>query len=356
MNYLRQKISASAIAVLSTCGLILAPMPVFADDSTPSSTPSDGSYTTTDSGDGTYSIPMLNTDVPDISVIRVSKDDPNNKDGRDVYYMVSTTMELSPGSPIMKSYDLVNWWIVTYVYDRISMSVLHPCAMELARMAKASGLRRCAITMAASTCYSIRTTLMALISTTPMILRMVLGRRLPLIGDSMIRHCILMSKGVLGLSPASNHIGCPMINHGGGEAMRISSLAEQFTDDLGETPTGFEGSQTFKIGDYFYTPTIYWGKDGRTVMLLRTTDLLDGSKYEAKKYYLGAFAQGSLVEVDNGDGTTSWHGFFFRDTYPTGRIPGLIPATWGDDGWPVFGDNNQVSASDTYDKLIDLPA
>lgn len=34
----------------------------------------------------------------------------------------------------------------------------------------------------------------------------------------------------------------------------------------------------------------------------------------------------------------------------------MIPATWGDDGWPVFGDNNQVSASDTYDKLIDLPA
>ena len=70
------------------------------------------------------------------------------------------------------------------------------------------------------------------------------------------------------------------------------SVAEQFTDDLGGLLPGFEGSQTFKIGDYFYTPTIYWGKDGRTVMLLRTTDLLDGSKYEAKKYYLGAFAQG----------------------------------------------------------------
>ena len=207
MNYLRQKISASAIAVLSTCGLILAPMPVFADDSTPSSTPSDGSYTTTDSGDGTYSIPMLNTDVPDISVIRVSKDDPNNKDGRDVYYMVSTTMELSPGSPIMKSYDLVNWWIVTYVYDRISMSD----ASSLRNGASSYGEGEWAITMAASTCYSIRTTLMALISTTPMILRMVLGRRLPLIGDSMIRHCILMSKGVLGLSPASTNIGCPMI-------------------------------------------------------------------------------------------------------------------------------------------------
>ena len=65
----------------------------------------------------------------------------------------------------------------------------------------------------------------------------------------------------------------------------------------------------------------FTGQDGRTVMLLRTTDLLDGSKYEAKKYCLGAFAQGSLVEVDNGDGTTSlaWISFF-RDTYPTGRI------------------------------------
>lgn len=356
MNYLRQKISASAIVVLSTCGLILAPMPVFADDSTPSSTPSDGSYTTTDSGDGTYSIPMLNTDVPDISVIRVSKDDPNNKDGRDVYYMVSTTMELSPGSPIMKSYDLVNWWIVTYVYDRISMSD----ASSLRNGASSYGEGEWAPS-----------------------LRYHNGRFYVLFNTNNLNGAyiyytddiengpwtkIALNRGFHDPSLYFDEQGSPWIISGVNQYRLSDDLttvvesheniisAEQFTDDLGETPTGFEGSQTFKIGDYFYTPTIYWGKDGRTVMLLRTTDLLDGSKYEAKKYYLGAFAQGSLVEVDNGDGTTSWHGFFFRDAYPTGRIPGLIPATWGDDGWPVFGDNNQVSASDTYDKLIDLPA
>ena len=75
--------------------------------------------TTTDNGDGTYGIPLLNSDVPDVSVTRVPAAE--NDEGRDVYYMVSTTMHLSPGAPIMKSYDLVNWEIVNYVFDRASI-------------------------------------------------------------------------------------------------------------------------------------------------------------------------------------------------------------------------------------------
>jgi len=31
--------------------------------------------------------------------------------------MTSTTMYYNPGVPIMKSYDLLNWEIVNYVYD-----------------------------------------------------------------------------------------------------------------------------------------------------------------------------------------------------------------------------------------------
>ncbi|MEI3220192.1 MAG: family 43 glycosylhydrolase [Lachnoclostridium sp.] len=50
---------------------------------------------------------MIYSDVPDMDVIRVG----------DTYYMASTTMHLSPGVPIMKSKDLVNWEIVNYVYD-----------------------------------------------------------------------------------------------------------------------------------------------------------------------------------------------------------------------------------------------
>ena len=60
-----------------------------------------------DNGDGTFTNPVIFSDVPDEDIIRVG----------DTYYMISTTMHLSPGAPIMKSYDLVNWEIVNYVYD-----------------------------------------------------------------------------------------------------------------------------------------------------------------------------------------------------------------------------------------------
>ncbi|MBO9658954.1 MAG: glycoside hydrolase 43 family protein, partial [Chitinophagaceae bacterium] len=51
--------------------------------------------------------PIIFADVPDLSMIRVG----------DTYYMSSTTMHMSPGVPIMKSKDLVNWTLIGYAYD-----------------------------------------------------------------------------------------------------------------------------------------------------------------------------------------------------------------------------------------------
>jgi len=53
--------------------------------------------------------PLIYADVPDASIIRVEN----------TYYMSSTTMHMSPGVPIMKSNDLVNWTLVNYAYDRL---------------------------------------------------------------------------------------------------------------------------------------------------------------------------------------------------------------------------------------------
>ena len=54
--------------------------------------------------------PVIYADVPDPDVIRVG----------DTFYMVSTTMHLMPGAPIMRSRDLVNWEIVSYVFNRLT--------------------------------------------------------------------------------------------------------------------------------------------------------------------------------------------------------------------------------------------
>ena len=54
--------------------------------------------------------PIIFADVPDMSMLRVG----------DTYYMSSTTMHMSPGVPIMKSNDLVNWKLVNYCYDTLA--------------------------------------------------------------------------------------------------------------------------------------------------------------------------------------------------------------------------------------------
>ena len=54
--------------------------------------------------------PVIYADVPDMSIVRVGN----------MYYMSSTTMHMSPGVPIMKSKDLVNWKLISYAYDTLA--------------------------------------------------------------------------------------------------------------------------------------------------------------------------------------------------------------------------------------------
>ena len=53
--------------------------------------------------------PVMWADYPDPDVIRVG----------DWFYMMSTTMHLMPGAPVMRSKDLVSWELVSYLFDRL---------------------------------------------------------------------------------------------------------------------------------------------------------------------------------------------------------------------------------------------
>ena len=53
--------------------------------------------------------PITKCDYPDPDVIRVG----------DVYYMVSTTMYFMPGGAFLRSYDLANWELVSYIFDSL---------------------------------------------------------------------------------------------------------------------------------------------------------------------------------------------------------------------------------------------
>ena len=65
--------------------------------------------------------PMLWADVPDPDVIRVG----------DTFYLVSTTMHLMPGAPVMASKDLKNWETVGYIFDKLTDSPKYDLAFSL---------------------------------------------------------------------------------------------------------------------------------------------------------------------------------------------------------------------------------
>jgi xylan 1,4-beta-xylosidase len=64
-----------------------------------------------DNGNGTYSNPLFYDEFSDPDMIRVGED----------YYLTGTTMHTMPGLPILHSRDLVNWTLLTYVFDRLDL-------------------------------------------------------------------------------------------------------------------------------------------------------------------------------------------------------------------------------------------
>lgn len=58
----------------------------------------------------TFNNPVIWQDYPDLDVFRVG----------DVYYYSSSTFAFSPGAPVLKSYDLVNWAPVTHSVPRLN--------------------------------------------------------------------------------------------------------------------------------------------------------------------------------------------------------------------------------------------
>ena len=68
---------------------------------------------TSDLGNGSFQNPVLYADYPDISVIKVDS----------TYYMLTSSISYTPGLPVLKSEDMVNWEICSYAYDRIDVGM-----------------------------------------------------------------------------------------------------------------------------------------------------------------------------------------------------------------------------------------
>ena len=297
-----------------------------------------------DNGDGTFTNPVIWTDMPDPDVVQVG----------DTFYMVTTSMHMMPGVTLVSSTDLVNWQFAANVVPRIDDDPLFDLmgGNRYARGQWATALRhwggRFHVLFTSNSggtfIYSSptmqgpwqRTTLYA-------------GpwspyndRYTPLYeqdhGDGASHH-VLYDPGFL-----VDNDGRVYVVHGN-SVNYITELDPQTLQAKAPARvlyhahrTGLEGNRPYHIGDYYYVICTYGGSQTGNVTCLRSRSL-DGPWEEREVMCQGArwghhhILQACLIPLASGQ---TW-AMAFADMGELGRIPHLVPVHWLD-GWPVFGD------------------
>ncbi len=282
--------------------------------------------------------PIIHADVPDWSIIRVD----------DTYYMSSTTMHMSPGLPIMKSKDLVNWEIIGYAYetlaDKDDVNLSNGKNMY-GRGSWASCLRYNQGTYYVST-FSATTNKTYVFTTDDIESGQWMQHSFE---PSLHDHTIFFDDD-----------GKIYIIWGGGQ-LKIAELKPDFSGLVDgservlienahapiktEIMLNAEGSQLFKVNGKYYLFNIAWPRGGMRTVIIHRADKITGP-YEGRVAFEDkGVAQGGLIETPEGN----WFAFLFRDYGAVGRIPYLVPVQWVD-GWPIIGEDGKVP------ETLDLPA
>ena len=280
-----------------------------------------------DAAAGNIENPMLWADVPDPDVIRVG----------DTFYLVTTTMHLMPGAPVMASKDLKNWQTVGYIFDRLTDSPKYDLqeGTVYGRGQWATSLK-----------YH-NGKFWALLA--------------PNEGGPMGQTYIFTAEKAEGpwmLHSRMRHFhdcslffdddGRVFVIYGTGELMELKpdlsdviegthqKIFEREADERGL----LEGSRMIKHNGKYYLLMIshvYAPGRHRREVCYRADDI--HGPYEKAVILESDFGgfpyvgQGTIVDTQEGD----WYGIIFQDRGGVGRVLTLSPVRWLD-GWPMIGD------------------
>ena len=278
--------------------------------------------THSDNGDGTYTNPVIPADFPDPDVIRVG----------DTWYMVTTTMFVFPGVPIIKSRDLVNWEYCSNAVQRFDAGGcynLDTCNRY------GHGQWATSIKYHNGKYYLLFITLneggFMCTATHPE-------------GPWKLTH---LPKGFYDPGLFFDDDGKIYVAQGYGKISITevdSNLVARGPDSLvftGNIRGGLEGTHVYKINGYYYLYCTYGGRDGIQVAL-RSKNIY--GPYEQKIVISDTtrginfgIHQGALIQTQTGE----WWTILFVDSGPFGRFPSLQPVTWVD-GWPMVGVNGKA--------------
>lgn len=270
--------------------------------------------------------PLFWADYPDPDIIRVGE----------YYYLVTTTMHLMPGCPIMRSKDLQHWETVSYVFDELKDTP----AYDLKDNATKYGQGQWATSLR----YH-KGKFYVLFVTNGVQGSWIYSTEDPEKGWKLHSHLkgfyhdaslffddddrvyIFSGSGSVDITELEGDLSKE--KEGGFKR----HLEVQDADDNGL----LEGSRVIKKDGYYYLIMISWPRTGRHQLAYRARTL-DG-RWEKRDILtdnfdrFGNVGQGTVVDGKNGE----WYGVIFQDRGGVGRILTLSPCRWID-GWPIIGD------------------
>ncbi|KAK0391832.1 hypothetical protein NLU13_1331 [Sarocladium strictum] len=274
--------------------------------------------------------PVIYEDYPDIDVFRVG----------DVFYYSSSSFAFSPGAPVLKSYDLVNWTPVSHSVPRLDFGDEYDIANETDRAYVkgiwASGMRYRESDDKFYWMGCVQSTGKTYVYTSP-------GHG-ALEKNGEVQDWEWSRAGVIDKCYYDNGIFFDeddklYVSYGNRELYVVeldndfSEVRSEMIYDSGED-IYLEGSHFYKAkGYYWVVPTQVASGE----WALRSKDPF--GPYDHRVFWNGlqgplsnaGYAhQGGMVDLPNGD----WWFVAFMDAYPAGRMPVVAPIEWDADDWP----------------------
>ncbi len=277
-----------------------------------------------DSEAATFTNPVLWADLPDPDVIRVG----------DYFYMMSTTMHLMPGAPVMRSKDLINWELTGYVFDKLHETPKYDMedGTVYGRGQWATSLRYHDGKFYVLFSPNDQPFRSFIYTTEDPMKGWTLHSRMKHFHDSSLffdddgRVYVFSGTGELTeLNPDLSGV------KEGGVSMKLNVRDAEETGLL-------EGSRVLKHDGKYYLLMISWPNGGKRRQVCYRADKITGP-YEKKVILCSDYGgfpyvgQGTIVD----DAQGNWYGWIFQDRGAVGRVPTLSPCHWVD-GWPMIGD------------------
>ena len=277
-----------------------------------------------DSEAATFTNPVLWADLPDPDVIRVG----------DYFYMMSTTMHLMPGAPVMRSKDLINWELTGYVFDKLHETPKYDMedGTVYGRGQWATSLRYHDGKFYVLFSPNDQPFRSFIYTTEDPMKGWTLHSRMKHFHDSSLffdddgRVYVFSGTGELTeLNPDLSGV------KEGGVSMKLNVRDAEETGLL-------EGSRVLKHDGKYYLLMISWPNGGKRRQVCYRAAKITGP-YEKKVILCSDYGgfpyvgQGTIVD----DAQGNWYGWIFQDRGAVGRVPTLSPCHWVD-GWPMIGD------------------